>query len=111
MDADAYRPERQLRRGSQNWGPIIWRTMHSMALCYPGRIRQPEFETFYTVIARMIPCHTCSTLYMEKIRALPMAEYMDDSVRLFSWTVEIHNRVNASLGKPRMTVDDAYKLY
>lgn len=112
MDEQKEKKEpRHLKSGALRWGPIFWRTIHTMAMCYPGRVRETTYKTFYRLLAEMIPCHKCASLYKEKLKTMPLDDYMDDSVHLFSWTVELHNRVNHSLGKPRMDVQEAYRIH
>jgi len=37
--------------------------------------------------------------------------YLDTKIRLFEWTVMLHNKVNKILNKKEYTLKDAYELY
>jgi hypothetical protein len=42
---------------------------------------------------------------------MPLTPHLDRRDDLFKWTVQLHNEVNASLGKPRVTEAEALLFY
>jgi hypothetical protein len=95
------------------WGPVLWRAIHDMALAYPER-PSPEdarsVEAFFRALPALLPCAACG----EKLRAELLAEPVSGGparsrAALYAWTVRLHNRVNARLGKPEMGVAEALR--
>lgn len=78
------------------WGPNLWGTLH--LLCLTGTIT-PEFIQEY---ARSIPCPTCATHFQALLATYPFPD-----TEQFEWSVLLHNKVNARLGKPQFTVEEA----
>lgn len=97
------------------WGPDVWRSMHYIALGYPEHhpsldVRQ-AFATFFEVLGTVLPCGKCSQHYAENLMQSPVADAMNDRASLFGWTVDLHNKVNASNGKMPWSYDRAYLEY
>jgi Erv1 / Alr family len=59
-------------------------------------------------IFNKVPCGTCATHYRELIETTPAPE---DDEKLFSWSVQMHNEVNAKLSRPPMAEDIARQVY
>lgn len=96
------------------WAPAMWRTMHAIALAYPDRpadddhYRKAAYRTFFVALGDVIPCAACAASYRRLI--LAESRSLDDALdrgTLFDWTVTVHNRINAELGKPTMSVRQA----
>jgi hypothetical protein len=98
------------------WGPAFWFSLHNGALRYPKQaspIWKERMKHFIMGIPVMVPCEKCAdhaTAHLEDNWS-----NMDDIVscrdNLFKFFWEFHNLVNQRLGKPQMSLDDAYKLY
>lgn len=92
------------------WGPILWTTMHLIALGYP---KEPTFsekraaKEFYESLTHLIPCPICKLHYQQHVIDNPLTPSLDSRHDLFQWTVKIHNLVNKELGKPECTEQDA----
>ena len=97
------------------WGPFFWHTMHLAALGYSATPTLPEkraAKEFYESLQYMIPCPLCKTHYAEFLKQYPITPSLDSRMDLFRWTVQIHNAVNESLGKPsNHTEADAIRFY
>ncbi len=92
------------------WGPIFWMTIHITALGYsdkPTYAEKRAAKEFFEGLQFLLPCHVCREHYAEHIKAKPISPYLDSRAALFSWTVELHNKVNESLGKPKLTEVEA----
>ena len=98
-----------------NWGPHLWKSIHYIALGYPENpsIQDKEnYKNFFYILRYIIPCKYCRDHYEKNINDLPNIDlYLDTNIRLFEWTVLLHNKVNLMLNKKEMTLKDAYNLY
>jgi hypothetical protein len=89
--------------------------MHLAALGYSNSPTLPEkraAKEFYESLQYMIPCPICKTHYAEFLKQYPLTPSLDSRTDLFRWTVQVHNAVNESLGKPsNYTEADAIRFY
>lgn len=96
------------------WGPFFWHTIHIVALGYP---KDPSYshkkaaKEFYESLVFLIPCPVCREHYATHLQKMPLTPHLDRREDLFKWTVHLHNEVNASLGKPRITEAEALLYY
>ena len=93
------------------WGPSVWRALHLIALGYPPSPTDEDIRSygaFFSALAAVIPCDSCSVNYRRHLIELPIEPFLVDG-RLFEWTVRLHSLVNAELGKadPDWTADRA----
>lgn len=91
------------------WGPIFWATMHIVSLGYPN---EPSTEdkagaaAFYNSLASVIPCAICRSHYRAALKATPVETALNSRHALIHWVFELHNNVNAQLGKPKITFQE-----
>lgn len=96
------------------WGPFFWHTIHITALGYP---KSPTYsdkkaaKEFYESLAFLLPCPICREHYATHLQKMPLTPHLDRREDLFKWTIVLHNEVNASLGKPRVTEAEALMFY
>ena len=96
------------------WGPFFWHTIHITALGYPN---DPSYahkraaKEFFESLVHLIPCPTCREHYTIHLQKMPITPHLDRRDDLFRWTVELHNVVNQSLGKPRYTEQESLMFY
>lgn len=96
------------------WGPFFWHTIHITALGYPS---QPTYghkkaaKEFFESLIFLIPCPVCREHYAQYLEASPLTPNLDRREDLFRWTVDLHNRVNEKLGKPRYTEAQSIAFY
>lgn len=96
------------------WGNHYWFVIHITAKKYPFNPTEEDkhaFKEFYQELWRFLPCKICSDHYKEHLAYLPIETYLGSSDKLFEWTVLLHNKVNASLSKPPMSLRDAFEYY
>lgn len=106
------------RKGKTFWGPMIWGSMHSMAISFEKTQKgQPPltryaFENFITSIAFLLPCPECRNHFIDnlKLNALTDSDF-ESNVALFKWTWQLHNTVNKMLGKKEISFADAYDYW
>ncbi len=92
------------------WGPFFWMTIHIVALGYPSKPSYTEKRSakqFFESLANLIPCPVCREHYKQHITKNPITPNLDSRTDLFKWTVDLHNAVNETQGKPKWTVDEA----
>jgi hypothetical protein len=86
------------------WGPAAWRLIHLAAAAYPENptkeIRR-QYELFFRALEHVLPCAGCRAGYRQLIDgAVPLTKAVfANRLSLFEWTVQLHNAVNAKLGK------------
>ena len=96
------------------WGPLFWHTIHIVALGYP---KSPSYahkkaaKEFYESLTFLIPCPVCREHYTKHLVKTPISPHLDRRDDLFRWTVNLHNEVNALLGKPRMLESNVLYYY
>jgi len=86
------------------WGPILWGAIH--ITCLTGSAT-PQFVSAF---ADALPCPACSGHFKQLLAEFPFPE-TKDPVILFEWSVNAHNRVNARLGKPIVTMEQALQRW
>jgi hypothetical protein len=96
------------------WGPKIWDAIHTISLGYPTHPTQEQKETYYSFykdLWKILPCSTCAVNYKQHFEELPLDRFIDNPMKLFEWTVRMHNIVNKSLGKKQLSVEEALKMH
>jgi hypothetical protein len=89
---------KQQQINQQNPYSILWREWHL--------VRNPTLEWLADWLSRMPPSCSCVEDFMKFLKANP-----PDFADWFPYSVLGHNFVNAKLGRPSMTVDEARSLW
>lgn len=87
-------------------GPLLWEEFHRHTLETPS----PENDSrWLRSFANKLPCGECKKHFagLSGLVPQPGIEPVPIEGDYFTWGVEIHNRVNDSIGKPRMSAEDA----
>lgn len=90
------------------WGKCGWVLIHSIAINYPEKPTPSEKEntiTFFNLLGKMLPCYYCRKHYVENLQILPIQA--DSKLELVWWTIDLHNLVNKSTGKPILSREEA----
>jgi len=93
------------------WGPSVWRAIHFIALGFPSEtateLQKESYRIFFRNLDGVLPCFTCAKNYRKHLEKDigPVEEAIRASATtrpraLFDWTVQLHNVVSRSLGKP-----------
>ena len=92
---------------SDYWGPPKWRKLHRVGFdtSFNG-LDRGVFLKYAEGLVYELPCSVCRDHYRDILTRLPPA-----SIDPFTWTVMVHNDVNARLGKPQWSVNDAFHFY
>jgi len=98
------------------WGTAFWFSLHNGALRYPIQASptwKERMKHFILGIPVMVPCEKCSDHATAHLEAnyYRLDEIVSTRSKLFEFFWEFHNFVNERLNKPKMSLDDAYKMY
>ncbi len=82
--------------------PAAWAELHRRALSVQG-----DDSVWLEDFGRRVigSCH-CRDQWRADLIIVP-----PDFAHYFTWTVEMHNRVNRRLGKPILTLEEAYRTW
>ena len=100
--------------GPDVWGPHGWKFLHFVALGYPKNPTEEDkinYKTFFMLVPSILPCSICSSHFAENLKKHPITdEILKDRIKLFNWSVDMHNEVNIINGKETVDYDSALKL-
>jgi hypothetical protein len=88
--------------------------MHIVALGYPSKPSYGDKKAakeFYESLQFLIPCPICREHYSKFLQEQAITPFLDRRQDLFRWTVDIHNKVNQTLNKPRFSEQDSIAFY
>jgi len=82
------------------WGPILWKVLHDRAAGYAMDV---DAETrWLKVFQSWIPCGECKSHFRRLLSEMPPD--LSSRKNYAQWAVDVHNKVNESLGKPIFSV-------
>lgn len=96
------------------WGPIFWHTIHIVALGYPEKpnyTQKKSAKEFFEALIYLIPCEVCRKHYAQHMTMKPISQHLDRRQDLLKWTIDLHNEVNSSLEKPRLSEREVIDYY
>lgn len=89
-------------------GNMLWLELHNRAINHDGSNDAKFINEFGKKIPRFMHGCSCNEFWNKWIRANP-PNYAQG--KYFEWTVKTHNAVNAKLGKPQITLEEAYAMW
>jgi hypothetical protein len=96
------------------WGPHYWFFLHTIALSYPIRPNTPTKKKYYEFIQNIplfIPVKSMSTDFSKLLDEYPVVPYLDSRDSFIRWIHFIHNKINAKLEKPQISLSQFYENY
>jgi hypothetical protein len=96
------------------WGSHFWYILHIISFEYPLNPTEYDkriYHDFYTSLKDVIPCEMCRKHYRTHIHKYPLTPHLDNRDTLIKWVIQVHNFVNASLGKPILTIAQVMDIY
>ncbi len=99
---------------SKVWGQYLWRLLHTITYTYDPKMPQEligKYIRFFHVLKDFIPCPICRNHYTERCNKNPPERNMKTTDELVSWLNNLHNEVNAGLGKPLIAKRQADMYY
>lgn len=95
--------------GPACWGPLQWMAMHQLVRGYPRdnptQAQKEALVTYMTSLAEIMPCSLCADHW--RAIAPTVAGATSNRYSALKWTIDVHNAVNARLGKPVLTYGQA----
>ena len=89
------------------WGPHYWFVLHTIASNYPVMPTSIQKKIHYRLVhhlAEFIPHKEIAASVHKLVEAYPVAPYLDTRDDFVRWMHMIHNKVNAHLHKPAVSL-------
>ena len=96
------------------WGPHLWFSLHSISFNYPLKPSiedKNNYKDFFLSLQEVIPCSVCKKNYKRHLNEHPLQDYLDNRKSLVYWVIDMHNMVNAEIGKKILSYDIVVKKY
>jgi hypothetical protein len=96
------------------WGPHFWFFLHTIALHYPkypNAVSKKKYYDFLSNLPLFIPVDSISVHFSKLLDEYPITPYLDNRDSLIKWMHFIHNKINESLEKPKISLSDFYINY
>lgn len=96
------------------WGPHYWFMLHTIAFSYPDYPSSNHKKRFYEWIQTMplfMPNDQCAKTTESLLSRFPVEPYLDSRTSLVKWAHFVHNKVNESIKKPIVTMDEFTRAY
>jgi hypothetical protein len=98
------------RRNIKKLGPGNWDSLHISA--YHAKTSEEIGHVFWDIkmLSEHLSCAKCQIHFNDNYAKFPPPKH-NDNYALFSWTVEMHNKVNALHKKKIFTLAEAIRYY
>jgi hypothetical protein len=96
------------------WGPHLWFSLHTISFNYPIKPSEKdkeEYKLFFKNLQDVIPCSVCKKNYKRHLNEHPIEDYLNSRKLLVYWVIDMHNMVNAEIGKKILSYDIVLKKY
>ena len=96
------------------WGPFYWFVLQTIALSYPSHPNETIKKKYYDFIHNIplfLPISTMGNKFSDLLDKYPVTPYLDSQHSFVKWLHFIHNKINVSLDKPELTMEDAMVSY
>ena len=87
---------------------------HHLTFAYPNQptsLDKTHMKQYFEHLSALLPCAVCRIHFDVLLKEYPIDSALASRQELTKWLVEIHNRVNDRLGKPRLGYDYVSKQY
>lgn len=93
------------------WGPPVWFVLLTFALAYPLKPNAVTKRKYYDFVQNLPLFLPEGTNFAEVLDRYPVTPYLEGRESFTRWVIFVHNRINESLGKPAITIEDALAQY
>ena len=96
------------------WGPHLWFSLHTISFNYPitpTNNDMKDYKNFFINLENVIPCSVCKKNYIRHLKEHPINDYLDNRKKLVYWVIDMHNMVNAEIGKKILSYETVIKKY
>jgi hypothetical protein len=102
--------------GKSKWGPMFWQLGHLVSFAYaeqnPTSQQREQTARFYESLSSVLPCDECKVDYAGILASDPVRPHLNSRDDLSRWFYNVHNKVNAKLGKAiTLTYDQVKDRY
>lgn len=98
----------------KDWGPGAWKFIHSVALTYPNKPSEEikkHYYDFFENLQYILPCPKCRNNYKDHLNKFSLTNALENNIKLFNWTVDVHNEVNKLNNTKIYSYNEALSLY
>ena len=95
-------------------GPPLWRSLHAITFAYPETATTEQSQSavaFFDALVPLFPCDKCRPHLAAELQRHPVKDVAGGRDAFARWLVDLHNRVNARLGKPQWKFEAAAAEY
>ena len=96
------------------WGSSMWFSLHTITMNYPDQptyVEQKDYKNFFISLQYVIPCKVCKRNYQRHLKEHPIDNHLQSKKKLVYWLIDIHNMVNAEIGKKILSYDKVIEKY
>jgi len=96
------------------WGPHLWFSLHTISIVYPLKPTDNDkknYKNFFINLKEVIPCSICKKNYVRHLSEHPLDNFLDNRKSLVYWVIDMHNMVNAEIGKKILSYENVIKKY
>ena len=96
------------------WGPHFWFVLHTIAITYPPTANDVTKKKYYDFIHNLpifLPVEEIGNTFSQYLDKYPVTPYLSSRTSFIKWMHFIHNKINISLGKDELTMEEAMNAY
>jgi hypothetical protein len=96
------------------WGPFYWFVLHTIALKYPTNPNETIKKKYYDFVHNIplfLPVSSIGNNFSALLDKYPVTPYLDSQTSFVKWMHFIHNKINVSLNKPELTMEESMVRY
>ena len=96
------------------WGPHYWFFLHTLAMTYPhhpNAVTKKKYYEFIQNLPLFLPVEEISSEFSKLIDKYPITPYLDNRDSFVRWMHFIHNKINAKLEKPQISLNEFFIKY
>jgi hypothetical protein len=96
------------------WGPHYWFFLHTLAMTYPhhpNAVTKKKYYEFIQNLPLFLPVEEISSEFSKLLDAYPITSYLDNRDSFVRWMHFIHNKINAKLEKPQISLNEFFVKY
>lgn len=96
---------------SKEWGQYAWYTIHLLTLMYNPSENKKFYKGFIEHIGNALPCPVCRNHFKLRATKPIINKLLESQDIMVNWFHELHNHLNLVLGKKKLSLKEAKKLY
>ena len=96
------------------WGSHLWFSLHTITFSYPINPTNKDkeyYKNFFYSLQHVIPCSVCKKNYKRHLIEHPIDDHLNSRKKLVYLLIDIHNMVNAEIGKKVYNYETIIKKY